>query len=349
MKENRRMWTCNRLDLQILGCQPVMPKNLPGRWAGTFDNSMMHASRPPALFFSRLICYQPTNINGIWLCWIYRLWSRCNPLLNFFITAHSCHLIWLSSSVFGPLTLEDLFHYIYSLIWNFLLSQINVWTTTTWSNVWVVLPNPSWYEFIIGFLIWTPASKYLQLTTFSNIVCDFMHVLIFVVVSKCRKNPKLTNIVISHFPMPGGGWKINLVSGHVRATGRSIKARENSCMRVQWMGRTGSWLQMNRLSLRNNRVKVIKTAGKLPSLLEDIYRICPNLIKENWRISTCNRLDLQTLARISTGCGAQKSPRSLCECIYWTSFIRHIIKLLFSKIWIELDIMIDFKDLQIDF
>jgi hypothetical protein len=27
-------------------------------------------------------------------------------------------------------------------------------------------------------------------------LCDFIHVLIFVTVSKCRKNPKLTNIVI---------------------------------------------------------------------------------------------------------------------------------------------------------
>ena len=25
------------------------------------------------------------------------------------------------------------------LIWDFLLSQINIWTTTTWSNVWVIL------------------------------------------------------------------------------------------------------------------------------------------------------------------------------------------------------------------
>ena len=29
MKENRRMSTCNPLDLQKLGSQPVMPKNLP--------------------------------------------------------------------------------------------------------------------------------------------------------------------------------------------------------------------------------------------------------------------------------------------------------------------------------
>jgi hypothetical protein len=27
-------------------------------------------------------------------------------------------------------------------------------------------------------------------------LCDFIHVLIFVAVSKCRKSPKLTNIVI---------------------------------------------------------------------------------------------------------------------------------------------------------
>ena len=54
-------------------------------------------------------------------------------------------------------------------IWDFLLSQINMWTTTTWSNIWVVLPKPSWYEFVIGFFIWTPASKYLHLTTFFSI------------------------------------------------------------------------------------------------------------------------------------------------------------------------------------
>ena len=58
---------------------------------------------------------------------------------------------------------------LYSIIWDFLFSQISIWTTITWSNVWVVLPKPSWYEFLIGFLmIWTPASKYLHLITFSK-------------------------------------------------------------------------------------------------------------------------------------------------------------------------------------
>ena len=75
---------------------------------------------------------------------------------------------------------------LYSFNWDFLLSQINIWTTTTLSNVWVVLPNPSWYEFLIGFLIWTPASNYLHLTMFIlQYLCDFIHVLIFANVSKC--------------------------------------------------------------------------------------------------------------------------------------------------------------------
>jgi hypothetical protein len=46
--------------------------------------------------------------------------------------------------------------------------------------------------------------------------------------------------------------------------------------------------------LRNNRLK-FKAAGKLPIILEEFIRIYPNLIKENWRMSTCNRLELPTL------------------------------------------------------
>ena len=61
-----------------------------------------------------------------------------------------------------------------------------------------------------------------------------------------------------------------------------------------WSGRTGSCLQMNRSSLRNNRLK-FKTTWKLPIILEEFHRIYPNLLKENRRMSTCNRLDLQTL------------------------------------------------------
>ena len=59
---------------------------------------------------------------------------------------------------------------LYSLTWDIHLSQINIWTTTTWSNVWIVLPKPSWYEFLIGFMIWTPASKYCVLQPGLSIV-----------------------------------------------------------------------------------------------------------------------------------------------------------------------------------
>ena len=56
-------------------------------------------------------------------------------------------------------------------------------------------------------------------------------------------------------------------------------------VRDQWSPRTGSWLQMNRLTLRNNQL-VLKTAGKLPTILEEFIQLYPNLIKENRRMST---------------------------------------------------------------
>jgi hypothetical protein len=36
IKANRRMSTCNRLDLQTLGSQPIKPKNLPDHWSPHF-------------------------------------------------------------------------------------------------------------------------------------------------------------------------------------------------------------------------------------------------------------------------------------------------------------------------
>ena len=51
---------------------------------------------------------------------------------------------------------------------------------------------------------------------------------------------------------------------------------------------------MNRLSSRNNQLK-FETAGNLPIILEEFIEIYPNLIKENRKMSTYNRLDLQTL------------------------------------------------------
>ena len=52
---------------------------------------------------------------------------------------------------------------------------------------------------------------------------------------------------------------------------------------------------MNWLSLRNNRLKEVQDCMKITNHFTGIYRIYPSLIKENRRMSTCNRLDLQTL------------------------------------------------------
>ena len=42
-----------------------------------------------------------------------------------------------------------------------------------------------------------------------------------------------------------------------------------------WSGRTGSYLQIYRLSLRNNRL-MFKSAGKLPIILEEFREYTPN-------------------------------------------------------------------------
>ena len=60
------------------------------------------------------------------------------------------------------------------------------------------------------------------------------------------------------------------------------------------MGRTDRLLQMNRLSLRSQRLK-FKTAGKFPIVLEQSMEYTSKLIKKNWKISTCSQLDLDTL------------------------------------------------------
>jgi hypothetical protein len=48
------------------------------------------------------------------------------------------------------------------------------------------------------------------------------------------------------------------------------------------------------VEFENNRLK-LKIGGKLPIILEDFIERYPILIKENRGMSTCNRLDLQTL------------------------------------------------------
>ena len=62
----------------------------------------------------------------------------------------------------------------------------------------------------------------------------------------------------------------------------------------QGSGRTGSSLQKNRLSLRNNRLK-FETSGEIPIILEESIEYASIEWKQNRKMWTCNRLDLQTL------------------------------------------------------
>ena len=107
---------------------------------------------------------------------------KCSPIINHLNNCRNGY--W--SLLLGSLN---------SLIWDFLLSQINIWTTTTWSDVWVVLRKPSWYEFLIGFLIWTPSSKYLHLTKFSN-NCVILSMFLYLYLSQMPEKSQINKINI---------------------------------------------------------------------------------------------------------------------------------------------------------
>jgi hypothetical protein len=91
--------------------------------------------------------------------------------------------------------------------------------------------------------------------------------------------------------------------------------------RSRWHGTGWTWkhyLRFERSMIGESRQLVTdepvefekSSAGKLAIILEECIEYnYPSFIKEQQRMSTCNRLDLQTL-RMSTDC-AQKSPRSL--------------------------------------
>ena len=95
----------------------------------------------------------------------------------------------------------------------------------------------------------------------------------------------------------------------------------------QWSGSTGCQLQMHRLSLRNNRLKFIKTARQITDRFRRIYRrLYPNLIKETQRMSsTCNTRISTAYAcpKISPVTGATPPPpRSMrvSECFFQSEF-----------------------------
>ena len=69
---------------------------------------------------------------------------------------------------------------------------------------------------------------------------------------------------------------------------------KRSASRALWSGRTGSWLQMDRLSLGKTSVGV-QDCREISDRFRGIHRTYANLIKEKRRMSPCNWLDSQTL------------------------------------------------------
>ena len=91
INENRRMWTCNRLDLGTLGSQPVMmPKNLPDHWiklhvvtlfanlCGTLVDNIPH--NYPLRQFLIIVISTPLEEPAVsyrWTGWVWKItgWS----------------------------------------------------------------------------------------------------------------------------------------------------------------------------------------------------------------------------------------------------------------------------------
>ena len=96
IKENRRMSTCNRLNLKTVGSQPIMPKNLPNHcpW-GNCQASIPQTTLPPYL--------TPTP-HGLSKCGItsytahllpiLQIYSMNSPMLEPPLT-HLCHNVLL--------------------------------------------------------------------------------------------------------------------------------------------------------------------------------------------------------------------------------------------------------------
>ena len=83
--------------------------------------------------------------------------------------------------------------------------------------------------------------------------------------------------------------------------GRRLSLRKKVEWVLNWLlcptlrpGRTGGWLQMNRMSSRNNRLN-FKTPGNLPIILEESMECTSNEWKQNRKMSKCNRLEIESL------------------------------------------------------
>ena len=77
------MSTCNRMDLQTRGSQPVVPKNLPGHWIGKNRQLVTNEPVEVASRLCRRITYHFSGIYRIYPNLIkenQRMWTSCNRL-----------------------------------------------------------------------------------------------------------------------------------------------------------------------------------------------------------------------------------------------------------------------------
>ena len=86
--------------------------------------------------------------------------------------------------------------------------------------------------------------------------------------------------------------------------------------------RTGSWLQMSWLSLRNNWLK-FENSGELPIILEESMEYTSNELKGNRKMSTCDPLDLESLGSWLTNC---KPLHSVTNTTCWPDIVWHSLR-----------------------
>ena len=149
MKENRRMWTCNRLDLETLGSQPInMPKNLLNHWVEVHQDFT---------WFNRSVLEESIEYtSNEWKHLQNRKMSTCNQLdlesrgswptmaKNFTVVGPHCGASLVESvehMFFSHPLAQQVWHYIANIIWQFFAKRGNLGPHKflfQWSNVFLI-------------------------------------------------------------------------------------------------------------------------------------------------------------------------------------------------------------------
>ena len=105
IKENWRMSTYNRLDLQALGSQPVMPKNLPGHWMGGSIYPCIGIVGCMRIPYQRTRVKVPSKNAALWGSHVTCLWGLSDDLhIISLLVVDALHrpCLWLASATLPP-------------------------------------------------------------------------------------------------------------------------------------------------------------------------------------------------------------------------------------------------------